>query len=68
MGEREEITLAEAGRRAGLTAARMYQLAQRPSFPKVRRLGTYRLVDAGEVAQWLRERPADRGGRPPKPR
>lgn len=64
----EEITLAEAGRRARppLTAARMYQLAAKPGFPATRRLGTYRLVDAREVERWLEERRPDKGGRPRK--
>jgi predicted DNA-binding transcriptional regulator AlpA len=68
MDEMELVTLAEAGRRAGLSAARMYQLAKRPGFPEMRRVGAYRLVDAAEVARWLQERTLGKAGRPPKQR
>jgi hypothetical protein len=64
----ELVTLTEAARRLRRSHQRLSQLAARPDFPQVHRIGSVVAVDWHELERWWNERPQDKGGRPRKPR
>lgn len=59
------ITLAELGRRQGLSPQRVRQLANSdPAFPPRRRVGRYWLVSAAAAERYFAARGEPKGGRP----